>query len=288
MGVEEGQVLPGNALPFAGDCRWLISLDYDETLRSHDPEQPVPAAFYKLMQEWRHLGIRWGINTGRTLPYLCQELLPGAPFLPDFICTCERYVYLAQADGRLHPLLEHNERCFRHNLLVRERISPLLHEQLDLLRSCKPGLQWIIAPQDPLSVEASDSATMDAIMSFLSPFILGLDGVAAQRAGRYMRLADARYCKGTALQAVARQWKVPSARWVMLGDGHNDLHAFRMFPDAFCAAPSTAHHDVLEWMHAHGGFVSSSPGVMEILHAWRARISPRENMARASQSICEG
>ena len=52
MVVEEGQVLPGLALPFAGECRWLISLDYDETLRSHDPAQPVPQAFYELMQEW--------------------------------------------------------------------------------------------------------------------------------------------------------------------------------------------------------------------------------------------
>ena len=55
MVVEEGQVLPGRALPFAGECRWLLSLDYDETLRSHDPAQPVPGAFYELMREGRTL-----------------------------------------------------------------------------------------------------------------------------------------------------------------------------------------------------------------------------------------
>lgn len=271
MVVEEGQVLPGRALPFCGNCRWLISLDYDETLRTHDPAQPVPAAFYELMRAWRPLGVRWGINTGRTLPYLCGELLPTAPFLPDFICTCERYAYVAQEDGALHPLREHNARCLAHNMQVRELVRPLLHEQLRALRSAIPQLQWIVAPTDPLSVEAADSATMDSIMDFLNPFVAGLEGVSAQRAGRYMRLADARYCKGTALQTVAHEWKVPPQNWVMLGDGHNDLHAFRLFPAAFCGAPSTAHPEVLAWMHAQGKYVSSTPGVMEILHAWYDR-----------------
>lgn len=269
MRVEEGQVLPGLALPFSGACRWLISLDYDETLRTGDPAQPVPAAFFELMRSWRAMGVRWGINTGRTLPYLCQELLPASPFLPDFICTCERFVYLAGADAVLRPLCDHNARCHEHNMQVRARVMPLLHAQLASLRRNAPALQWIIAAEDPLSVEAVDSATMDAIMAFLAPFIATLSGVAAQRAGRYMRLADARYCKGTALQTVAQQWQVPECRWLMLGDGHNDLHAFRLFPAAFCAAPANAHPDVAAWLRGHGGYVSPEPGVMEILHSWR-------------------
>lgn len=281
MVVEEGQVLPGRALPFDGDCRWLISLDYDETLRTHDPAQPVPCEFYELMRKWRSIGVRWGINTGRTLPYLCEELLPTAPFLPDFICTCERYAYVAQADGTLHPLREHNARCHEHNMQVRDNVRPLLHEQLRHLRSSCPELQWIIAPADPLSVEAVDSSTMDSIMDFLIPFVAGLDGVAAQRAGRYMRLADARYCKGTALQTVAHEWNVPPQNWALLGDGHNDLHAFRLFPDAFCGAPSTAHPDVLDWMRKQGKYVSSTPGVMEILHAWYELV-----LARARPDCC--
>ena len=269
MAVEEGQVLPGRALPFDGPCRWLISLDYDETLRSSDAAQPVPMAFFELMRSWRPLGIRWGINTGRTLPYLCEELLPASPFLPDFICTCERYVYLAQEDGRLHPLSDHNARCHEHNMQVRARVQPLLHTQLAQLRRAHPALQWIIAAEDRLSVEAEDSATMDTIMSFLGDFIAGLLGVAAQRAGRYMRLADNRYCKGTALQTVADQWRVPQACWAMAGDGHNDLHAFRLFPEAFCGAPSNAHPEVIGWLRRHGGYISSTTGVLEILHAWR-------------------
>lgn len=272
MVVEEGQVLPGRALPFGEECRWLISLDYDETLRTGSLAEPVPAEFYELMRKWRHLGIRWGINTGRTLPYLCEELLPPAPFLPDFICTCERFAYVAQEDGILQPLREHNARCHEHNMRVRELVRPVFHTCLAGLRSAHPALQWIIAPTDPLSIEAADSATMDAIMEFLAPFIATLEGVAAQRAGRYMRLADARYCKGTALQVVAKQWGIPSRRWVMLGDGHNDMHAFRLFPDAYCAAPSNAHPDVQAYLRSIGGYISSTPGVMEILRSWHAGV----------------
>lgn len=272
MAVEEGQPLPGRALPFCGECRWLISLDYDDTLRTNDAAQPVPAAFYELMRAWRPFGVRWGINTGRTLPYLCEELLPSAPFLPDFVCTCERYAYMAQEDGVVAPLTQHNAACHEHNMQVRARIQPLLHAQLQALKRSQPTLDWCIAPTDPLSVEALNSATMDAIMRFLEPFIQGLEGVAAQRAGRYMRLADSRYCKGTALQTVATAWHVPPSRWAMIGDGHNDMHAFRLFPQAFCAAPANAHADVRDWLHRNGGFISSSSGVMEILQAWFQRV----------------
>ena len=270
MVVEEGQVLPGRALAFGGECRWLVSLDYDETLRSADSRQPVPAAFFELMRQWRSLGIRWGINTGRTLPYLCSELLGCSPFLPDFICTCERFVYMAQEDGHLVPLEEHNERCHVHNMEVRERFTPSFHEKLALLRRFLPALKWEIAEDDPLSVVAEDSATMDAIMKYMADYMATLEGAAPQRAGRYMRLADARYCKGTALRTVAELWGVPQNHLALLGDGHNDLHAFRLFPDAFCGAPSTAHPDVLSWLKSNGGYVSSTPGVMEILHAWRS------------------
>lgn len=272
MAVEEGQILPGRALPFAGPCRWLISLDYDETLRGHDALQPVPLEFFELMRAWRHQGIRWGINTGRSLPYLCQELLPCSPFLPDFICTCERYAYVADDSGVLRPLVEHNAQCRAHNEHVREMVRPLLHARLDSLRSDYPGLEWVIAADDPLSVEAVDSAAMDDIMAYLAEFIASLEGVSAQRAGRYMRLADARYCKGTALQTVAQLWQVPCSHWAMLGDGHNDMHAFRLFPEAFCGAPATAHPDVLAYLRSSGGYISSTSGVMEILQAWYGQV----------------
>ncbi len=268
MKVEEGQVVPGCVPPFRGACRWLLSLDYDETLRSASAAQPVSAEFFELMSRWRHLGVRWGINTGRSLPYLCQDFLPCAPFLPDFICTCERYVYLAGQDGRLHPLRAYNDCCFDHNMELRKRVRPLLHERLASLRAGYPELRWEIAADDPLSVEAVNSATMDSIMALLNSFISTLPGVTAQRAGRYMRLADSRYCKGTALETVAAHWGVPQERWAMLGDGHNDLQAFRLFPDAFCGAPANAHPDVLAYLRSCGGYISPVAGVMEILQAW--------------------
>ena len=79
---EEGSIIPGHAAPCTAPCRWLVSLDFDGTLRE-ESGPAVPAAFFSLMEQLRPLGVLWGINTGRTLPYLCEELLPASPFLPE-------------------------------------------------------------------------------------------------------------------------------------------------------------------------------------------------------------
>ncbi len=265
--IHEGCVPPGKAAPFPGACRWLVSLDYDGTLRSADG-LPVSPAFLKQMQQWRAEGLRWGINTGRSLPYLLEELLPCCPVLPDFICTCERYAYLAGKDGCLYPAEQHNEACFQANMALREAFMPIMHRALGVLRRLHPELLWRTAEQDPLSIEAPDAAMMDALMPHLQPLAEAFSGVAIQRAGRYMRFSDARFSKGTALAQVLSSWRVPPQKLFLMGDGHNDIDAFRLFPEAFCAAPSTAHPDVAAWLRAHGGYVSPEPGVLPALLYW--------------------
>ena len=268
--LRGGQCLPGTAAPFRGDCRWLISLDYDGTLRS-GTGAPISEDFLKLMDEWRGLGVRWGINTGRALPYLLQELLPSTPILPDFICTCERYAYLDRGDGILVPAARHNEISSRANLALREQLSIPFRRELDRISSTHPGLLWDLDPHDPLSIVTPDVATMDSIMEQLSPLLQSLSGVAAQRAGRYMRLSDARFNKGTALAHIANTWQVPASRLVILGDGHNDIDAFSRFPQAFCGAPRDAHPEVLAYLRQSGGYISRTPGVIEGLRYWRHR-----------------
>lgn len=246
--IAEGSIPPGFAAPTSGACRWLVSLDYDGTLQQSS-SSPISAEFFEQMQVWRAHGVRWGINTGRSLNYLLQEILPCSPVLPDFICTCERYVYQAGTDGRLHPAIEHNELCHRHNAELRAFLSPRLHSLLAELRRTHPQLQWEPAADDPLSIEAHDSPTMDAIIPHLLPLVS--EGHTIQRAGRYMRFADARYTKGTALELVRQTWQVAEGNMFIMGDGQNDLDAFRMFPAAWCAVPAGAHAEVLDWLEQH-------------------------------------
>lgn len=267
--IIEGQMPPGRAAGAPLPCRLLISLDYDGTLRS--PEgAPVSPSFFEQMAAWRGEGVRWGINTGRNLPYLLEDLLPCSPVLPDFICTCERYVYLAGEDGRLRPAEAHNETCRAANMALRARFRPMLHAYLEGLRRRRPELQWELAVADPLSIEAPDPAMMDALMPCLAPLAENEPGIAIQRAGRYLRFSDARFSKGTALAYVLMAWRMPPGRLCVMGDGHNDIDAFRMFPEAYCAAPATAHPEVAAWLRAHGGHVSPEYGVLPTLRHWHS------------------
>ncbi len=262
--------VPGRVPPPGGACRWLIALDYDGTLRS-PTGAPVPASFLQMMQQWRPLGVRWGINTGRSLPYLLGELLPLLPALPDFLCTCERYVHMADATGNLRAARLHNQRCMADNLALRESCLPVVQAALARFRLERPELQWEYAADDPLSVEAADADTMEEMLPTLRQLADSLPGAAIQRAERYLRFSDARHDKGHALAYVARAWHVPGERLAILGDGQNDLAAFALFPEAFRAAPATAHSEVIAWLRAHGGYVSPSAGVEEALQRWFER-----------------
>lgn len=263
---EEGSIpLPCRAESCAGSCRWLISLDYDGTLRQ-EGEHSVQADFFELMHQWRPLGIRWGINTGRSLHKLSGELA-HFPCMPDFICTCERYAYLADEHGLLHPATTHNARCYKANMELRAILSTAWQKELESLRRRLPHCQWQLAVDDPLSIEAEDSATMDRLMPYLLPF--AGESVAIQRAGRFMRLSDARYTKGSALRCVQQAWQVQESHLFLMGDGHNDIDAFRHFPLAWCAAPATAHQDVIDWLQTHGGYISPKVGVMDALRRWQ-------------------
>lgn len=268
--IEELSLPPGVAAPFAGECRYLVSLDFDGTLWCEQTRQ-IPAPFFEMMQRWRPFGVRWGINTGRSLPYLMQDLMSSSPHLPDFICTCERYIYMADAAGRLLPDAAHNAECASINASVRARFAPILQHTMEGLKLRHPEWQWEYAADDPLSIEAIDAATMDAMAPDMNSLAAQDATISLQRAGRYLRFADARFNKGTVLQRVAARWAVPATRIAILGDGHNDLHAFQTLPQAFCAAPSTAHPEVCSWLQAHGGFVSPEPGVLQALQHWANR-----------------
>ncbi len=268
--------VPGCVPPLEHSCRWLIALDYDGTLRQ-ESGVPVPPSFFELMQSWRSIGVRWGINTGRSMPYLLQELLPLLPFLPDFLCTCERYVHKADAAGHLLAEHSYNERCLADNLSLRASCLPAVQAALARLRQERPELVWEYAADDPLSIEAVDADTMEELLPALRHLEASLPGAAIQRAGRYLRFSDARHDKGSALAHVARAWQVPDSHLVIVGDGHNDLDAFRLFPDAFCAAPAGAHPEVVSYLKSHGGYISPNEGVEDALQQWYSqRVAPRQ------------
>lgn len=265
--VEEFDTLPGRAAVDGSFCRWLVALDYDGTLRGDDA-CPIEPEFLSLMAAWRPYGVRWGINTGRSLGYLCEELLSCLSVLPDFLCTTERFAYLANGQGCVVPAMDFNRESFEANARLRRELHEPLAAEMARICALHPEWEWVFAPNDPLSVQAKDSATMDAIAPLLQPFVDSLAGVAMQRASRFMRLSDARFNKATALGYVMQQWQVDAAHLFAMGDGHNDLDVFKRFPSSYFGCPADAHPDIIALMPSMGGHVSESRGVISLLRRW--------------------
>ena len=271
--AEEGDILlPGRCPPAGFPPSALVSLDYDGTLRRKGAAMAdIAPQIFELLGQLRRCGVRWGINSGRNLADMAK-VLALLPMQPDFICTCERYVYLSNHAGLLRPLVEHNAHCYAVNLKLRDSVHQAWQAALRRLRIELPHAEWTLSATDPLSIEARDSETMDLIMPYILSFVNPLPGITVQRAGKYLRLADARFNKGIALQRVLAAWHVPMHCLFLMGDGHNDLDAFRLFPQAFCAVPADAHADVLRWVaHNYGSVFADVPSA---LCAWQKRFFP--------------
>lgn len=265
---QEGSILTGQTAPIMGACRYLISLDFDGTLRSREGDA-IPAEFFALMEELRPHGVRWGINTGRNLPELLHEISGCLPYLPDFICTCERYAYFSNEQGIVHPDVENNERCTAHNDALRSMHQESMRAGLLEMEQRYPDVVWRRDPADEFSVIAQDEASMDALYPFICHLAESLDGMTLQRAGRYVRLSDARYNKGTALDCVVQAWNLPEEHLFIMGDGHNDIGAFRCFPKAFIACPLKSHPELLAYIEELGAYHSPENGVLQAIRHWR-------------------
>ncbi len=249
-------------------CRALISLDYDGTLREEQPPH-IEKAFFELMREWRPLGIRWGINTGRSLSFLFSDYREISDIMPDFICTCERYVYMVdEKSGILRAAVDYNERCAAEAGELTARYSQQVQAAFAHLRISHPDIHWEGDDADPLSLIAADNESMEILLPALEEIARNCPGLALQRATRYMRYCDARHHKGSALRHVAETWGVAEKDCFIMGDGSNDLDAFRSFPCAYNAAPRAAHISVHDYLRQQGGR-SDFSSVTEALLAWR-------------------
>lgn len=267
----EGALVVGRAAPLCGPCRFLISLDFDGTLRSKIGD-PISKEFFELMAELRPMGVRWGINTGRNLPELIHEIGPCLHHMPDFICTCERYAYFTDEQGIVRPAVDNNVRCEDHNEALRAQHLAAVREGLAQMAAIHPNVVWRKDPLDEFSVIAADETSMDELFPFLQDLCAQLDGFSLQRAGRYVRFSDARYNKGTALECVVEAWGLADGQLFIMGDGHNDISAFKHYPKAFNACPLNAHQEVLDYAQEFGVYHSREKGVMEAIQHWRQQI----------------
>jgi hypothetical protein len=259
------------SLPRITSPNFLLSFDFDETLFDASTTPTIPSLFFELMEKWkREYGILWGINTGRALDYLFEDLTGSsqAPFAPDFTVTRERDIHLSNADGVLEPLAFWNDRCDQLHQELFQNHSPLFDAIFEQVRIQHPDIEWWMQEDDPYSIEVVNPQDLDRIEDVLKPEIAPYTEISFQRAGPYLRFCHADYNKGTALEQVVHLSGIPQNRVVLFGDGHNDLDAMIHLPEALCCCPANATPGVQQVVLQRRGHISSkrrSQGVLEIL-----------------------
>ncbi len=264
--LRQIDMIPHRALGAQGDCRWLISLDYDGTLRQHEAPH-IEEEFFAQMRAWREYGVRWGINTGRSLYFLLEDFARISSQLPDFICTCERYAYITDENGMLHACHDYNRGCYEDHHELRSRVEGAVSHAFQQMQELYPHVSWEIDASDSLSIATETPEGMEVLMPHIYEVQARFPELGMQRAGRFMRFCDARYSKGTALEQVRKSWGVVESHCFIMGDGENDLDTFRAFPKASYAAPKHSHPDVLRYVMSRGGDVKHE-SVLSALHEW--------------------
>ena len=245
-------------LPPPDKARWVLSFDFDGTL--HDPasEPPVPDAFFDRIGELRrtHAAV-WGINTGRSLPYALEGFVESRfPFLPDWVVTREREVWLPGEAGDWLPHASWNQRCeteihalFTHAAKLLARIRSDVAEHT--------GAQWVEAEGDPAGIISRTSEEMDWIVSHIRPLVAAEPLLAWQRNSIYLRFSHRDYHKGSALGEVASLFGLAAENCFAIGDSHND---FEMLDPAFAArtaCPANSVPEILSHVRETGGCITS-------------------------------
>lgn len=250
--------------------RWILSFDYDGTLRDSKATPPVSEEFFRFIRTYRdRFGIRWGINTGRGFDYLMEEYAAFAPFSPDFIITCERYVYTAQPENTPAPDTKGNEHCRKAHEKIFAKYHTPIENLFARMKNEFPHCAWIRSADDPHAIEATAPGVLDILMPLIETFLHTAPELSVQRADPYLRFCHTDFNKGSSLSRAAHQLSATAHRIFIIGDGHNDLDAFRRFPTALLACPSNAHADVTAYISVHGGYISphcEHQAVMDTLH----------------------
>ena len=192
----------------------LISTDFDGTLVEHGNPAPFSPLLVEILHALRARGVRWAINTGRSLSSLEEGLESFAlPIHPDFAITTEREIFRPAAQGRgWEDFGPWNARCARLHDELFAAAAPILAQVVAFVKTeTRAELQYGRrtrrnhgAAAELAGLIANDNAEMDRVVALLDTFRAQMPKLGYQRNSIYLSFCHADYDKGTALAELGR------------------------------------------------------------------------------------
>jgi hydroxymethylpyrimidine pyrophosphatase-like HAD family hydrolase len=261
----------------------LISTDFDGTLVEHGNPAPFAPLLVEVLHALRRQGVRWAINTGRTMPMLAEALESFAmPIHPDFALTSEREVFRPASDGSgaWEDFGDWNERCARVHREFFADAAPVLEELLTFLKR-ETGARPVYDTRargaegtpEIAGLVAQSEQEMDEVVRFIEPLKARLPDLGYQRNTVYLRFCHAGYDKGVTLSELGRLIGVPPESRFAVGDHHNDIPMLNGIHARHVACPANSVGEVKQVVSKAGGYVAESAysaGVIEALRFYCA------------------
>lgn len=247
----------------------LLSFDFDGTLHHPADQHPVPLDFFQAIRNLRETrNAVWGINTGRSMPYVIEGLVESKfPFLPDWVIAREREIYFPNSFGRFEPYQKWNKRCEDdiHKLFKNAR-KTLKHIRKEVEEHT--GAQYIEMEGDPAGFISRTEEEMEWIVGHIAPMVNEVPNLGWQRNSIYFRFGHKDYQKGTTLSEVMGFYQLDISRVFAMGDSHNDVEMLSKEHSGQAACPANAVDEIRKVIEARNGYVAKAAhgnGVVEAL-----------------------
>lgn len=255
----------------------LISTDFDGTLVEHGNPAPFAPLLMDVLTALRERGVRWAINTGRTLPMMKEGLEEFSLSVhPDYALTSERDIYHRDENGRWVDFGDWNKRCAADHQALFDQAHGVLDEAVRHLQS-RLGAKMLydhtardLAGRPELAgLMARDETHMQSIADFLDPFLAQIPKLGYQRNSIYLRFCHADYHKGATLAELGRLIGVGPESTFAVGDHHNDMPMLdgRHAGKPACVGNSVG--PVKDLVRSVGGYVAQSEYSLGVIEALR-------------------
>jgi HAD superfamily hydrolase (TIGR01484 family) len=247
----------------------LLSTDFDGTIINHDAKPSVVPEMIAALRDLRAAGVKWAVNTGRTLGHMDDGLKRefALPIQPDYAIVEERDIYHREDDGAWKPFGDWNERGVRAHDELYHIAGPLLAEVLAFLERFQ-GVQTLFDKGRFIGAITASNDDMDRLCHFLDEIRTRLAIFNYQRNTIYIRFCHEAYSKGTALGELARMLGIPHDAIFAAGDHHNDIPMLDGSFAKWVACPSNSCEEVRLTVRTAGGYLAkgaASAGVVEAL-----------------------